>query len=140
VGKDAELQTQIMQFFHASALRGHLGVAVTTERITSLFWWKGLNKSVRNFIRECLICNKCKADLSAPAGLPQFLPIPGAIWMDISLDFIEGLSKSRGKDTILVVVGKLSKYAHFLPLSHPFTTATVTHLYFDNFFKLHGGP
>ena len=57
---------------------------------------------------------------------------------DISLDFIEGLPKSRGKDTILVVVDRLSKYAHFLPLSHPFSTVTVAQLYFDNIFNLHG--
>ena len=60
--------------------------------------------------------------------------------MDVSLDFIEGLPKSRRKDTILVVVDRLSKYAHFLPLSHPFTTITVAQLYFYNIFKLHGVP
>jgi len=57
--------------------------------------------------------------------------------VDVSLDFIEGLSKSRDKDTILVVVGRLSKYAHFLPLAH---AVTVAQLYFDNIFKLHGIP
>ena len=70
----------------------------------------------------------------------QPLPIPGAIWVDVSLDFIERLPKSRGKDTILVVVDRLSKYAHFLPLSHPFSAVTVAQLYFDNVFKLHGIP
>ena len=60
--------------------------------------------------------------------------------MDVSLDFIEGLPKSRGKDTILAVVDRLSKYAHFLPLSHPLTAITVAQLYFDNVFKLHGVP
>jgi len=95
---------------------------------------------VRNFIRDCPICQKYKADLSAPGGLLQPLPIPGAIWVDVSLDFIERLPKSRGKDTILVVVDRLSKYAHFLPLSHPFSAVTVAQLYFDNVFKLHGIP
>jgi len=45
-----------------------------------------------------------------------------------------------GKDTILVVVDRLSKYAHFLPLSHHFSAVTVAQLYFDNIFKLHGVP
>ena len=66
--------------------------------------------------------------------------IPGALWTDVSLDFIEGLPKSRGKDTILVVVDRLSKYAHFLSLEHPFTAAMVAQLYFDHIFKLHGIP
>ena len=89
---------------------------------------------------EMCIRDRYKADLSAPGGLLQPLPIPGAVWVDISLDFIEGLPKSRGMDTILVVVDRLSKYAHFLPLSHPFTAVIVAQLYFDNIFKLHGVP
>jgi len=53
VGKGDGLHTKIIQFFHASALGGHSGVAVTTKRIACLFWWKGLGKEVRNFVREC---------------------------------------------------------------------------------------
>jgi len=56
------------------------------------------------------------------------------------MDFIEGLPRSRGKDTILVVVDRLSKYAHFLALSHPFIAATMAQLYFEHIFKLHGLP
>jgi len=78
--------------------------------------------------------------LQNPAGSLQPLPIPEAIWVDISLDFVEGLPKSRGKDTILVIADRLSKYAHFLALSHPFTTAGVTQIYFKQVFKLHGLP
>ena len=91
-------------------------------------------------MRECPTCQKYKADLSTPGGLLQPLPVPGAIWVDVSLDFTEGLARSRGKDTILVVVDRLSKYAHFLPLSHPYTAVTVAQLYFDHVFKLHGMP
>ena len=87
-----------------------------------------MNKDVRNYIRACVVCQWNKPDLSSPAGLLQPFPIPNAIWEDISMNFVEGLPKSRAKDAILVVVDRLSKYAHFLALVHPFSTATVAHI------------
>ena len=56
------------------------------------------------------------------------------------MDFIEGLPLSLGKDTILVVIDRLTKYAYFLPLTHPYTAKTVAKLFFDNIHKLHGIP
>ena len=43
----------------------------------------------------------------------------------ISMDFISGLPRAKGKDTIMVVVDRLTKFAHFIPLGHPFTTKEV---------------
>jgi len=115
VGKGVGSHTKIIQFFLASALGGHYGVVITTKRIACLFWWKGLSKEARNFVREGLVCQKHKADLSAPRGLLQPLLIPGAIWVDVSMDFIEGLSTSRGRDTIMVVVACMKKQCIFSP-------------------------
>jgi hypothetical protein len=56
------------------------------------------------------------------------------------MDFIEGLPKSNKWDVIMVVVDKFSKYAHFLPLSHPYTALQVDQTYFSNIYKLHGLP
>lgn len=56
------------------------------------------------------------------------------------MDFIEGLPKSAGKDVIMVVVDRLSKYEHFIALQHPYTTTTIAQSYIDNVYKLYGLP
>jgi hypothetical protein len=74
------------------------------------------------------------------SGTLQPLPIPPAIWKDISMDFITDLPKSGNKSVIMVVVDRLSKYAHFCTLQHPFTSSMVAQIFMDQGFKLHGMP
>lgn len=99
-----------------------------------------MDKDVRNYVTECGICQVCKYDTSRPAGLLQPLPICEGIWIDISMDFVEGLSKSQGKEVIMVVVDRLSKYAHFIGLSHPYTTNSVAASFLENIAKLYEMP
>lgn len=66
--------------------------------------------------------------------------MPEKAWTMVSLDFIEGLPKSQGFTNILFVIDKFSKYAHFLPLAHPYTALFVAQAYFHNISKLHVLP
>jgi hypothetical protein len=75
-----------------------------------------------------------------PAGLLQPLEVPSQVWADISMDFIEGLSKVHGRSVILTVVDRFLKYAHFIPLSHSYTTSSVARAFFDVVVRLHGYP
>jgi hypothetical protein len=56
------------------------------------------------------------------------------------MDFIDGLPKSEGYSVILVAVDRLTKYAHFMPLKHPYTSSSVALVFFNNIVKLHGVP
>ncbi|XP_074347673.1 uncharacterized protein LOC141686543 [Apium graveolens] len=56
------------------------------------------------------------------------------------MDSIEGLPKVRGKSILMVVVNRLSKYAHFIPLAHPYTAIFIATTFFTEVFRLHGLP
>ncbi|KAG8483504.1 hypothetical protein CXB51_022371 [Gossypium anomalum] len=83
---------------------------------------------------------RCKGETVAYPGLLQSLPVPNRAWSVISLDFIEGLPNSNRKNSILVVVDHLTKYGHFVALSHPYTAKEVAQEFLNNVYKLHGMP
>jgi hypothetical protein len=84
-----------------------------------------------NFVRQCDTCQQAKHERTHPAGLLQPLPVPSGVWQDILMDFIEGLPKSDGANSILFIVDRFMKYAHFVPLTHPFTAKQVAMLVLD---------
>jgi hypothetical protein len=99
-----------------------------------------MRSEVSAFIKNCPVCQLNKAENISYPRLLHPLPIPDMAWYHVTMDFIEALPKSEGKDTILVLVDKLTKYAHFIPLCHPFHTKQIVQLFLDNVFKLHGLP
>jgi transposase InsO family protein len=77
-----------------------------------------------------------KSEHFQPGGLLQSLEAPSQIWADISMDFIEALPRLNGK----TVNSCFSKYAHFIPLAHPYTAQTVALDFFTDIVRLHGMP
>jgi hypothetical protein len=125
---------------HTSAIGGHSGVKATYERLKHLFSWKGLRQDVESFVKQCEICQKAKHNQQHPSGLLQPIPIPTRAWQGLSMDFVEGLPPSEHYNAIVVVVDRLTKYAHFFPVRHPYNAQGIAKLFLDNVVRLHGLP
>ena len=125
---------------HTSPLGGHSGFLKTYHKVKKYFFWDGLKSDIQNFVAECLIFQQNKVETIKNPDLLQPLSIPSQRWEDISMDFIIGLPKSEGKSVIMVVVDRLTKYAHFCTLSHPFKAGTVATAFMETIQKLHGNP
>ena len=118
-------------------MASHSGFLKSYQRAKREFFWQGMKADLKAFGRECDVCQRIKSETFVPSSLLQPLEIPSTSWIDVNLDFVEGLPKSQGYEVILVVVDRLTKYSHFVPISHPYSTAKVASLYMHYIFKLH---
>jgi hypothetical protein len=123
--KNSQLKQKVLLEFHTSPVGGHSGFLKTYHRVKKDFFWDGLKTNVQRFVEECLVCQQNKVETINTPGILQPLSIPSQRWEEVSMDFITGLPKSEGKSVIMVIVDRLTKYAHFCALSHPFKASTV---------------
>jgi hypothetical protein len=140
LGDSQQLKAQVLHYVHGDLMARHSSYEKTLHRAKRDFYWQGMRKDIEKFIRECDTCQQNKHDNLYPAGLLQPLPIPSRVWTDISMDFVEGLPIFQGHSVIFVVVDCLSKYAHFISLSHPYSAAKIAQLFIFHVVKLHGMP
>ncbi|PNY17867.1 hypothetical protein L195_g014621, partial [Trifolium pratense] len=130
----------LLSEFHTTPQGGHSGFYKTYRRIAANLYWIGMKNTVQEFVKACDTCQRQKYLTSSPGGLLQPLPIPDRIWEDLSMDFITGLPKSKGYEAILVIVDRLSKYVHFIPLKHPYTAKIIAEIFVREVVRLHGIP
>lgn len=97
-------------------------------------------RMVTEYVSSCDVCQRAKASTLSPIGILFPLPAPSQVWDDITMDLIEGLPPSQGKNTIFVVVDRLGKSTHFLALTHPFSTKVVAEKFVNGVVKLQGMP
>jgi len=100
-----------------------------------------MKKDVAEYLARCLECQQIKVEHQHPAGMLHPLPVPEWKWETISMDFIRGLPKSkRNNYSIMVVVEKLSKSTHFIPVQSTYKAVQISHIFMQNIFRLHGLP
>ncbi|WVZ05912.1 hypothetical protein V8G54_019258 [Vigna mungo] len=121
------LINMILAQFHTFKVGGHAGTTRTTARIGAQFYWPRMREDIRKYIKECVICQQAKVSQSLPTSLLQPLPIPNIIWEDIAMDFITNLPLSHGHSNIMVMIDRLSKFAHFIPLKPGFNSKVAVY-------------
>jgi hypothetical protein len=105
------------------------------------YWWYGLKRDVATHVALCDVCQRVKAEHQRPTGLLQPLKVPEWKWEEISMDFIVGLHHTRdGYDSIWVIVDRLTKVTHFIPVKTTYPGAQLAKLYTSRIVCLHGVP
>ena len=119
---------------------GHFEVAKTLSILKEHFYWLSMRNDVERVCSRCVVCTQAKAK-ARPQDLYTPLPIPNAPWVDISIDFVLRLPRTRkGKDSIFVVVDRFSKMPHFIPCHKTDDAVQVADLFFKEVVRLHGMP
>jgi hypothetical protein len=131
----------ILKEAHEIAYSIHRGSEKMYQVLKKRFWWYGMKRERAEYVARCDSCQRIKAEHQRPAGLLQPLQIPQRKWDEIGMDFIVGLPRTRaGYDSILVVVDRLTKMAHFIPVKTSYNNAVLAELYMSRIVCLHGIP
>ena len=136
----SSLRELLVREAHGGGLMGHFGVRKTLDVLTEHFFWPHMRRDVERVCGKCITCKQAKSRV-LPHGLYTPLPIPSEPWVDLSMDFVLGLPRSkRGKDSVFVVVDRFSKMAHFIPCHKSDDANNIADLFFKEIVRLHGMP
>ncbi|KAI3726575.1 hypothetical protein L1987_66373 [Smallanthus sonchifolius] len=135
------LRGLILDEAHKSHYSVHPGSDKMYQDLRDFYWWPGMKKDIALYVGKCLTCLKVKAEHQKPSGLLQQPEIPQWKWEQISMDFITKLPRtSSGHDSIWVIVDRLTKSAHFLPICEDYKMEKLAKLYMNEVITRHGVP
>nr|GEV88752.1 putative reverse transcriptase domain, ribonuclease H-like domain, aspartic peptidase domain protein [Tanacetum cinerariifolium] len=122
----------IMDEAHTSRYSIHPGADKMYYDLRELYWWPGMNRDIAEYVSRCLTGSKVKAEHQKPSGLLQQPEIPEWKWEKITMDLVTKLPKSSGGyDTIWVIVDRLAKSAHFLPICEDYKMDKLAKIYIN---------
>ncbi|KAJ9539320.1 hypothetical protein OSB04_032053 [Centaurea solstitialis] len=138
IGKCREI---ILEEAHKSKYSIHPGGNKMYKDLKTLYWWPGMKRSIANYVEKCLTCLKVKIEHQRPYGQLQSLDIPVWKWEDITMDFVTKLPRTlKGSDAIWVIVDRLTKTAHFLPIKETYALKKLAKIYINEIVSRHGVP
>ncbi|GJV56133.1 putative reverse transcriptase domain-containing protein [Tanacetum coccineum] len=119
----------------------HPGADKMYHDLRDLYWWPGMKRDIAEYVSRCLTCSKIKAEHQKPSGLLQQPEIPEWKWEKITMDLVTKLPRSSsGYDAIWVIIDRLTKSAHFLPIREDFKTEKLARIYINEIVARHGVP
>ncbi|GJZ71454.1 putative reverse transcriptase domain-containing protein [Tanacetum coccineum] len=131
----------IMDEAHTSRYSIHPGADKMYHDLRDLYWWPGMKRDIVEYVSKCLGFSKIKAEHQKPSGLLQQPEIPEWKWEKITMDLVTKLPRSSGGyDAIWVIVDRLTKSAHFLPIREDFKTEKLARIYINEIVARHGVP
>jgi hypothetical protein len=135
------LRDLIMHESHKSKYSIHPGSDKMYHDLKLLYWWPNMKADIATYVSKCLTCSKVKSEHQKPSGPLQQPKIPMWKWERITMDFITKLPKtSSGYDSIWVIVDRLTKSAHFIPIKETYKMEQLTRLYVKEIVSRHGAP
>ncbi|GJS47498.1 putative nucleotidyltransferase, ribonuclease H [Tanacetum coccineum] len=141
VPEDPTLREALMTEAYSSPFSIHPGSTKMYHDLKQHFWWSGMKRDVATFVPKCLLCQQVKIEHQRASGLLQPLEIPIWKWDEISMDFVTGLPRTQRKhDAIWVVVDRLTKSAHFLPIRKDYPVSKIAEMFQQEIIRLHGTP
>ncbi|KAH0655234.1 hypothetical protein KY285_030116 [Solanum tuberosum] len=136
-----DLIQKLLAESHGSRCSINPGVTKMCRDLKRIYWWLGMKKDIEEFLAKCQNCQQVKYELQRPSGLLQKMPIPEWKWEIIAMDFVVGLPKTLEKfDSIWVVVDRLTKSAHFIPVRIDYNDEQLAKIYVKEIVRLHGVP
>ncbi|GKB32359.1 putative reverse transcriptase domain-containing protein, partial [Tanacetum coccineum] len=136
-----DLRSVIMHESHKSKYSIHPGSEKMYQDMKNLYWLPNMKADIATYVSKCLTCARVKAEHQRPSGLLVQPKIPEWKWDNITMDFIIKLPKSsQGFDTIWVIVDRLTKFAHFLPIRENDPLDKLARLYLNKIVARHGIP
>jgi hypothetical protein len=141
IPENGDIQIIILKEAHKALYCVYPGVKKMYADMRKLFFWVGMKHDVVHFVAKCLECQQVKADHRHPIGLLQPHDVPMSMWEVISMDFVVGLPlTSHRHNVILVIVDKLTKSAHFIPIRDTYDVTNVACVFVSKVIHLHRIP
>ncbi|KAI3808009.1 hypothetical protein L1987_23949 [Smallanthus sonchifolius] len=136
-----DLRAFLMTEAHKSWYYVHPGADKMYHNLRPQYWWPGMKKDIALYVAKCLTCSKVKAEHQRPSGLLEQPEIPVWKWENLAMDFITKLPRtSSGYDSIWVIIDRLTKSAHFLPIREDYRVEKLARIYIDEIVSRHGVP